>query len=65
MTPELAQVYALVSALGASLVLAIVAARRDANVRWRQTGRVAALALIVVFVLLLAWLAQLAAGEPF
>ncbi len=65
MTPELAQFHALVSALVASLVLAIVAARRDANVRWRHIGRVAALALVVEFVLLLAWLAQLAAGEPF
>ena len=64
-TPELAQFQALVVALGLSLVLAMVAVRRSSDNRWRQVGRVAALALVVVFVLLLAWLAQLAAGEPF
>jgi hypothetical protein len=65
-TPELAQFYALISALGGCLALAIVAARRrDVNLRWRQIGIAAALGLVIVFVLLLAWLAQLAAGEPF
>lgn len=56
LTPEIIQIWTVVAVLVGTTTLAVVAQRRRADPTWSRVAVIAAVALVIEFVLTLVWL---------